>query len=141
MKLLSTPRELSRTLSGLIRDYDSFYWSVAWASVGFEGYECLKKNSRKARMIVVGTHFYQTHPDFIKQFSGNRAFRYFYDTDAINGVFHPKIFVFTKANGEAAAIVGSANFTGAALGKNVEVCLLIQGEERPSKVLQSLKRY
>ena len=94
MKLLSSSGDVRRTIVRLIRSYDELYWAVAWASVGFEAYDALRQNSRKARMIVVGTHFYQTHPDFINQFSGNKAFRYFYDNAAVAGVFHPKAFLF-----------------------------------------------
>lgn len=124
-----------------MKEYDGFYWAVAWATVGFDAYKTLKTHSRKAKRIVVGTHFYQTHPAFIEQFSRNKAFRYFYDTASIAGVFHPKVFLFQRSGGEMAAIVGSANFTRSALNKNQEICLLITDRDDSSgSLLTALKK-
>src|SRR5206468_3367869 len=97
--------------------------------------------NRPSLSIDFGAHFYQTHPDFINQFSGNKAFRYFYDNAAVAGVFHPKAFLFQKKNGEMAAIVGSANFTKAALHNNCEICILLTTQDGDSSALfNSLKQ-
>src|SRR5882724_9190577 len=141
MELLSSSNEVSRALIKLMKDYDSFYWAVAWATVAFPAYSSLENHSHKARKIVIGTHFYQTHPDFIKKFSNNKAFRYFYDIASVAGVFHPKVFLFQKGAGELAAIVGSANFTQWALNRNREICLLVTERDQLSgQLLRTLKQ-
>lgn len=140
MKLLTTPRELSTALLKLMRDYDRFYWAVAWASIDFPAYDYLRRHTKKAKMIAVGTHFYQTHPDFIEQFRLEKAFRFFFDAASLEGTYHPKAFLFEKRNGQRAAIIGSANFTAAAFGKNVEICSIIEERDRgSSELLQSLR--
>lgn len=128
LRVLSTPLQLQRVFERLIEDYDTFSWAVAWAGVGFHECDLLRRHVKKARKIVVGTHFYQTHPDFIAEFQDDKAFRFFFDADALEGTFHPKVFVFESEAGECAAIVGSANFTAAALTKNVELALLVEGD-------------
>jgi len=140
MKLLATSQQLSAAFAKLMRDYDSYYWAVAWASVGFPAYEYLRTHAKKAKMIVVGTHFYQTHPEFIEVFCEKKPFRFFYDAASIEGTYHPKAFLFEKRSGKRAAIIGSTNFTGAALSTNTEMCLLINDDDEDSlEFLRSLK--
>jgi len=52
----------------LIDLYENFYWATAWAGVGSTHFDNLLANKDKIKKIVVGIHFYQTHPDFIETF-------------------------------------------------------------------------
>ena len=68
----------------------------------------------------MGTHFYQTHPDFLKVFIGDRRFRFVLQP---SGVFHPKIYLFENNRNDSACVIGSPNFTDAAFRSNVEVAV------------------
>ena len=126
MQLLTTPNEIAETLTRLMSRYGYFDWAVAWASAGFPAFKRLEKHERKARRIVVGTHFYQTHPDFIERFAKSKAFKFILQPD---GVFHPKVYLFEDSPEDWACVVGSANFTGAALSNNSEAAVVFDSAE------------
>lgn len=94
IQLLHNSEQHRAAFEKLMRRYERFYWAVAWAGSGFNEYQLLLKNSHKIAKIVVGTHFYQTHPDFIFNFGCHNGCRFFYNSEAIAGTFHPKVFVF-----------------------------------------------
>lgn len=52
---------------------------------------------------------------------GNKA-----DPGSLQGIFHPKLYVFKKGN-DIKVILGSSNFTSAGLTKNIEANILIEG--------------
>ncbi len=74
--------------------------------------------------MIVGTHFYQTHPDFLEEFIGNESVRV---ASSSGGVFHPKLYFFTMRDGWK-CIIGSANFTSAAFSRNDECAALLDDE-------------
>lgn len=124
MKLLSTPTALAAEFKRLMNRYSHFDWAVAWASVNFDSFKLLKKHRSKIRHVVIGTEFHQTHPDFIAEFSGDANVRFRIDQEGLNGVFHPKVFLFSDNKSSWEAVVGSANFTNAAFTRNVECAVL-----------------
>ncbi|WP_279686705.1 hypothetical protein [Bradyrhizobium sp. SSUT77] len=77
MKLITEPKALARTFSTLIERHNRVSFAVAWATKGFDGYEKLVANSRKISRGIVGTHFCQTHPDFIERFQHHKSSRSF----------------------------------------------------------------
>jgi len=83
--------------------------------------------------LVVGTHFYQTHPDFLEVFVDDPKIRVVLQP---SGVFHPRIYLFENSRDDWACIIGSPNFTGAAFSTNVEVALRFD-----SKVSRSNMHY
>lgn len=118
VKLLATPHEITKALRRAMCQYRHFRWSVAWASSGFSLFDELLKNRNRISQLVVGTHFYQTHPDFLKAFIGAPQVRFVLQP---SGVFHPKIYLFENGPNDWACIIGSPNFTRAAFSSNVEV--------------------
>jgi HKD family nuclease len=118
IRLLTTPHEISRSLQGALRKYRHFRWSVAWASTGFSLCDQLLRKRKQISQLVVGTHFYQTHPDFLEAFVGDARVRVVLQP---SGVFHPKIYLFENNRNDWECLVGSPNFTGAAFSSNVEV--------------------
>lgn len=118
MKLLTN--DADEVILRLIRKCKRTRWAVAWASLGFNLYEALKLHEQKIDQLVVGVHFYQTHPDFIESFLKHPRVRFKMATD---GVFHPKVYLFEHGDGEWDCIVGSPNFTKAAYTKNEEVAV------------------
>jgi len=128
MKLITTAEELKEEFRRLIKLYDKFYWATAWASDG-DIVNYLLKNEFKIQKIIVGLHFYQTHPDFIEKFLDNKKVKFI---EQIDGTFHPKLYLFTNNPNEWTLITGSANFTNAAFSKNTEASLLLTYEDNNS---------
>lgn len=122
MKLITTAKELEKEFRRLTENYDHFYWSTAWASSGSKPYNDLLSNIRKIKKIVVGIHFYQTHPDFIEAFLNNKNVHFIQQPE---GTFHPKLYIFMDKNDKWEILLGSANFTTAAFTNNTEASLLI----------------
>src|SRR5690606_28833925 len=101
--------ELQKEFKRLISHYDQIYWATAWASPVEDISEVLKNNRHKIQKIVVGIHFYQTHPDFIEAFLGDEKVRFIQQPA---GTFHPKLYLFSNSmNEDWELVVGSANFT------------------------------
>ena len=72
--------------------------------------------------MVVGTHFYQTHPDFMKEFIDSRQVKFILKP---NGIYHPKAYLFENTKSDWECLIGSANFTNSALSKNDEIVIHI----------------
>jgi HKD family nuclease len=121
LKLISSNKKLRNTLSRLIEDYSEISFAVAWASSGNPVFDLLRARSSRITCAVIGTHFYQTHPDVIDAFRRNSKVRFVVQP---SGVFHPKIFLFCS-NDRWEALIGSANFTNGAFSTNSEVILRI----------------
>ncbi len=126
MRLLTSPQEISKTFSKLLTHHERVSFAVAWASTGFDGFELLKKHQSKIRNSVVGTHFHQTHPDFIETFNSNMNIRFILEADEL---FHPKLFLFESGKDKWACIIGSANFTKGGFQRNQEVCIALTNED------------
>jgi HKD family nuclease len=125
-KLLTTPAEMSKALRGAMREYQHYRWSVAWASSGFPLFDELLKKRSRVSQLVVGTHFYQTHPDFLMAFLDDPDFRVVLQP---SGVFHPKVYLFENNRDDWACVIGSPNFTGAAFSVNAEVAMRFDSTE------------
>jgi HKD family nuclease len=134
MKLLTSPESLRQEISRLTRHYRHFDWAVAWATDGHEPFNFLKKHRAKVRRIVIGTHFHQTAPAFIDAFADVPQVRYRIDQEGLNGVFHPKLYLFSNDKTDWEAIVGSANFTAGAFTRNVEHAILIGSADQADEV-------
>ena len=93
LKLITTPTALETEFTRLIQEYNEFYWATAWAGINSKAFDALKVNNRKIKKIIVGIHFYQTHPDFIESFLTNGNMRFILQPA---GTFHPKLYLFTN---------------------------------------------
>jgi hypothetical protein len=116
---------------------------MAWASTSFEAYEALRRRRDSIRRMVVGIHFYQTHPDFIAEFREHENVRFQMNPD---GVFHPKLYLFEDGEGRWEAIIGSPNFTAAGMSVNTEAAVLISqddvgAEEAYGQIIARIDRY
>ncbi len=125
MKLISTGKQLEANLLRLIEQYSNISFGTAWASAATTPYALLLKQRGKIRTGVVGTHFYQTHPDVLDDFVQSSTVKFVLQP---RGVFHPKMYLFWSGQ-EWEAIIGSANFTAGALGENTEMCTLLSHED------------
>jgi HKD family nuclease len=126
MRVLSTAAEINDELTRLIGHCTSCQVAVAWASVGFKAFNALARNATKIEKMVVGTHFYQTHPDFIENFLTHPNVRFVMNTD---GVFHPKVYLFENQAGMWECVVGSPNFTNGGCGANDEMAVLVTDQD------------
>ncbi|GET28182.1 phospholipase D family protein [Prolixibacter sp. SD074] len=129
MKLITTAKELEKEFRRLTEQYDHFYWSTAWASSGSKPFNDLLTNKGKIQKIVVGIHFYQTHPDFIEAFLNDKKVHFIQQPE---GTFHPKLYLFADKTDKWEIILGSANFTTAAFSSNTEASLLITHKDSNS---------
>ncbi|MCW0232894.1 MAG: phospholipase D family protein [Ferrovibrio sp.] len=128
MKILHKSATIADAFKREIENCRYIHISVAWAGTDFPGYKLLLRYTRRIKQAVIGTHFYQTDPDFIAQFIGNPVVHFVPHT---NGVFHPKIFLFDRKGGGWAGLVGSANFTHSAFSRNEEVCVYLTDKDDP----------
>jgi len=126
MILLTTPNEIEKTMCHLIKSYESISFASAWASASSKAFPLLLKHSNKINKIVVGIHFYQTHPNFIKEFIDDEKVKFITNP---NGVFHPKIYLFQNNENDWECLVGSANFTKAAMKNNTEIMIHINSKD------------
>jgi hypothetical protein len=122
MILITKSENLKKEFKRLIKQYRNFHWATAWASAGNEVFGELIENRYKIDKITVGIHFYQTHPDFIKEFIDDENVRFIEQSD---GTFHPKVYLFSNDENDWELLIGSANFTASAFTKNTEVCALV----------------
>ncbi|GAP76975.1 hypothetical protein W04_3554 [Pseudoalteromonas sp. SW0106-04] len=125
MELLSGGKSLERRLTSLCKKYDNISLAVAWASAGTKAFESLVNNKHKIKNCVIGTHFYQTHPEVLEKFVGFEACRFVLQPE---GVFHPKAFLFWSDN-KWELLIGSANLTKGALSKNSELLVHITSHD------------
>lgn len=126
MKLLTTPSQIRSEMCSLIKRYSHYQIASAWASANSTPFDLLKKYESNISKMIIGTHFYQTHPDFIKEFRKNKNTKFALNTA---GVFHPKIFLFYNSAFDWTCLVGSANFTKSAFTLNKEIMVLCSSED------------
>ncbi len=121
MKLIATNSALRKNLSRLLRSYPHASIAVAWASAKTPVLDHLLAHPKIIQKAVIGTHFYQTHPDVLDAFVKSTRVRF---TLQPRGVFHPKLYLFWNSK-RWEVLIGSANLTNAALTDNSEALLLV----------------
>jgi len=131
MKILNTSNEIGKVMCSLLRRYNHYLIASAWASVDSTPFDLLRKNKSKISKMIIGTHFYQTHPDFIKEFRKNINTRFMLKT---SGVFHPKIFMFYNSSRNWECLIGSANFTKSAFSINDEINILCSSKDMGAEI-------
>ncbi|MBI1746876.1 MAG: phospholipase D family protein [Acidobacteria bacterium] len=131
MELIANNKKLVETLSRLIETYPEASFAVAWASSGHTVFDLFREHSSRLTRAVIGTHFYQTHPDVLDAFQESTNVRFVLQP---TGVFHPKLYIFWNAS-QWEALIGSANLTTGALSTNSEAMILLGGsEDNPSTI-------
>ena len=138
MEIISTTQNLDDKLSFLIEAYSHIRIATAWASMGSKSADKLLAHRIKIRRMVVGIHFHQTHPDFIAAFmnGGRRRVKFILSPD---GVYHPKVYLFSNGHRKWECLIGSANFTQSALTRNTEVMVHItSGDNESNNIYDSL---
>jgi HKD family nuclease len=134
MKIINTTADLGRQLIRLIRQYPKIAIATAWASADTDVFKALIQNEGRIVCAVIGTHFYQTHPDVLDRFVGSTKVKFMLQP---NGVFHPKVYLFWGSDAWE-VIVGSPNLTVGALTKNSEVSVLIGSDDGQLRLKQEL---
>jgi len=143
MKIISSSSQLNHEFRNLLLKFDNIYFSVAWAGSNFQISNDLFQSNHKVKKGVVGIHFFQTDPEFIKRCSNHDQFKFIMIPE---GVFHPKVYLFTKDNGSWAALIGSANFTSGGFGKNEELVALVGSKHDSANgtkdtIIDAINRY
>lgn len=132
MKLIITNADLRTNLSRLIKKYENISFAVAWASAGTEIFGELSANRNRIHKAVIGTHFYQTHPDVLDAFTESNNVRFILQP---RGVFHPKLYIFWNQK-HWELLMGSANLTAGALTNNAEAMILISDSDQTASSLK-----
>ena len=137
MELVTNTKKLSKTFINLTKKYRYISFATAWASTGHEAFRLLLEYQEKIQHSTIGLHFYQTDPEVLAQLQHNKNVRFISQMD---GVFHPKLYLFWNTPTDWALLSGSANFTnGAFNGKNQETMLLTKGES--ADFFQEISRF
>jgi len=137
MELVTDTKKLSKTFINLTKKYRYISFATAWASTGHEAFRLLLEYQEKIQHSTIGLHFYQTDPEVLAQLQHNKNVRFISQMD---GVFHPKLYLFWNTPTDWALLSGSANFTnGAFNGKNQETMLLTKGES--TDFFQEISRF
>lgn len=140
MKFISNPKQLANTFEELSVRYSYFEWAVAWAgdpSSTIPG-DILKKHIKKADRIIVGLHFYQTHPNFIERYMSNESFKFIKQVD---GTYHPKLYVFYNDEKDWAILMGSSNLTIAGFNQNTEANILVTSNDSDMTFYMNVKTF
>lgn len=134
MKLISTNSSLKSQLARLISEYPNIAFGVAWASAGTDIFAGLVHGRNKIHSGVIGTHFFQTHPDVLDEFVGSDVVKFVLQPE---GVFHPKVFAFWDDKSWE-ILIGSANLTAGALTVNTELSALISNTDGDSGLMKQV---
>lgn len=141
MEIFTDSKSFSKRFVECIKHYKTFSCCVAWAGnpKGIEAIQYLLSHSEKIGKMVVGLHFYQTSPDFIRKFMALKDVRFVMRTD---GVFHPKIYLFKNTKNDWCVLSGSSNFTSGGFNVNDEVNILFnQSDDSSGKLLSKTEKY
>ncbi len=118
--------KLEKEFKRLLSSYNEFYWASAWASSSTVLFNDLLKKKDSIKKMIIGIHFYQTHPNFIEAFLDDKKVRFIQQP---NGTFHPKLYLFLSSAEKWELILGSANFTNEAFTRNTEANILISNSD------------
>lgn len=121
VKFLSASQTQS-TLITLVENCESMQWAVAWATENAV-FEAAMKDSSKFEHFVVGTHMLQTQPEVLERAAALAAAAVVPPT---GDLFHPKVYLFRNGQ-RIRCVVGSPNLTKAAMSRNVEASVLLDG--------------
>lgn len=130
MRLIKGGSSLDSRLQRFTAEHDKMAFAVAWASPGSEAYSAISNDRNKIQKAVIGTHFYQTHPDILDDFVDFKRCHFILQPQ---GVFHPKVFLFWSES-TWDLLIGSANLTNGALTKNTELLLHVSSKDSDEKL-------
>lgn len=130
MDLITGGPPLDTLLTQLMHQHTHIAFAVAWATIGTTSYATLLEHRGKIKCGVIGTHFYQTHPDVLDDFADSKHVQFVLQP---SGVFHPKVFLFWSGR-KWDLLIGSANLTAGALTRNSELMIHITSDDAPPDV-------
>jgi len=138
MQLIIKPKELRAKFILLLDQYQEYFFATAWAGMPDGIIENLKNHSDRIRQMIVGIHFYQTHPDFLKTFVDNKHVHILLQPI---GTFHPKLFLFYNSSKDWTLLIGSANFTEGGFFSNTEAVFVFNsGNYADDSILENAKK-
>lgn len=136
MDVTFLPREQTQsTLLALIESCESMQWAVAWATENAV-FETAIKHRAKFEHFVIGTHLFQTHPRVLERVAELATAAVVPPT---GDLFHPKVYMFRNGR-QIRCVVGSPNLTNAAMSRNVEASVLLDGTSE-DEALVGLSRF
>lgn len=135
MQLLRSGNEVNKCFAALAKKHTTLSFATAWASAKIKAFHAMRKLNIVSS--VVGTHFFQTDPDFLKAFIDSDSVKCIVSPE---GVFHPKVYLFSNEHTRAWDIlIGSANFTGGGFGCNDEVMVHLTSKHDEPAMNKSMR--
>lgn len=134
VKFLSAS-QTQATLIALVESCESMQWAVAWGTENAV-FDAAMKNSSKFEHFVVGTHMFQTQPEVLDRAARIAGAAVVPPT---GDLFHPKVYLFRNGR-RIRCVVGSPNLTNAAMSRNVEASVLLDGSSDDA-ALAELSRF
>ncbi len=126
-----TRAQTQATLIALVEICDSMQWAVAWATEN-EVFEAAMRSGSKFEHFVVGTHMFQTQPEVLERAAALKAAAVVPPT---GDLFHPKVYLFRNGR-RIRCVVGSPNLTNAAMSRNVEASVLLDGSSDDAALVE-----
>ena len=139
-RIIKEVKELSSLFIKFCSEYDNISFVTAWAGMADDINRVLFRNKDKINHSVVGLHFYQTDPEFIRKFYGVTEIHYYKHFN--KEIFHPKAYLFYDDNQKRwAAIIGSSNLTRGGFVNNNECNVLLTSESDNEDIFISLSEF
>lgn len=139
-RIIKEVKELSSLFIKFCSEYDNISFVTAWAGMADDINRVLFRNKDKINHSVVGLHFYQTDPEFIRKFYGVTEIHYYKHFN--KEIFHPKAYLFYDDNQKRwAAIIGSSNLTRGGFVNNNECNVLLTSESDDEDIFISLSEF
>lgn len=115
-------KQTQSTLIRLVSSCETMQWAVAWATEN-PVFEAAMQSSSKFEHFVIGTHMFQTQPQVLERAAVLAAAAVVPPT---GDLFHPKVYMFRNGH-RIRCVVGSPNLTHAAMSRNIEASVLLDG--------------
>ena len=123
------------TLVALVESCETMQWAVAWATEN-DVFEAAMRDSSKFEHFIIGTHMFQTQPQVLERAAALPAAAVM---PPAGDLFHPKVYLFRNGR-RIRCVVGSPNLTNAAMSRNVEASVLMDGSFE-DEALAELSRF
>lgn len=128
-------KQTQSTLIRLVSSCETMQWAVAWATEN-PVFEAAMQSCSKFEHFVIGTHMFQTQPQVLERAAVLAAAAVVPPT---GDLFHPKVYVFRNGH-RIRCVVGSPNLTNAAMSRNIEASVLLDGTSE-DEALVDLSRF
>lgn len=137
---INNPKSRLAKFNELIDQSREVYIVSAWVTRIDDVLERFVKEPSKTLNLILGLDKYITDPsifDFAQRYKNINVWVPKKSKEPKEGIFHPKMYIFSLKNGKTKALVGSMNFTNSGLGRNSELLIEFDNAE---KLIEEFKK-